>query len=175
MRIKTTILSLVLAATLFVTILSGCSTQGKPKNNENIDVVTTASLVNDEASFLKAVSKEGTWIIAILKDMTIDKDVVIEGEFTKDNAPARKLALYAQDENRKKTASYTLKAPKLIVRSESTKMQGGTFVGDVYVEANNFLVADAKVEGNVYFSKEEFKKTFKLEDGGSVTGVTEVK
>ena len=50
MRIKTTILSLVLVATLFVTILSGCSTQGKPKNNENIDVVTTASLVNDEAS-----------------------------------------------------------------------------------------------------------------------------
>ncbi len=107
----------------------------------------------------------------------------MEGEFTKKDTkdpskqvPAgRKIALYDQDQNRNKTASYTLTAPKLIVRSEDARIQGGTFVGDVYVESKGFSIVDAKVQGNVYFASEELKATFKLESNGSVIGVTEVK
>jgi len=63
----------------------------------------------------------------------------------------------------------------LIVRSENARIQGGTFIGDVYVESKGFSVVDAKVQGNVYFASEELKSTFKLENNGMVTGVTEVK
>ncbi|MNP48179.1 hypothetical protein D3C76_1422830 [compost metagenome] len=107
--------------------------------------------------------------------MKIDKDLVLEGEFTNKDVAARKIALYAQDADRNKTATYTLTAPKLTVKSENARIQGGTFVGDVYVEANGFQVVDAKVEGNVYFASEEFKASFDASDKGVVTGVTEVK
>ena len=45
------------------------------------NVVTTASIVNTAAAFENAISNKGTWIIAILKDLTIDKDLVVEGEY----------------------------------------------------------------------------------------------
>ncbi|WP_157756243.1 hypothetical protein [Paenibacillus crassostreae] len=51
----------------------------------------------------------------------------------------------------------------MTVKSENAKIQGGTFVGDVYVE------------GNVYFASEEYKSTFDVSNEDVVTGVTEVK
>jgi hypothetical protein len=62
----------------------------------------------------------------------------------------------------------------LTVTSPNARIQGGTFVGDVYVEAENFSIVDATVEGNVYFASEDLKATFKLENEGKVTGATEV-
>lgn len=184
------ILLLIIAAIITVAVLGGCATRQNPGTSPSpspspspstspstgeTDTTSSASIVGTEAAFLNAVGKNGTWIIATTKDLTINKDIVLEGEFENRGERARKIALYAQDENRNKTASYTLKAPKLIVRSENARIQGGTFVGDVYVEANNFLIVDAQVEGNVYFEKEEYKSSFKLEEGGTVTGKTEVK
>lgn len=169
-------LGLVLAFVL----LAACGNNNEPAAQEpakeaTTDAVTSASVVNTEEAFLNAISKDGTWIIAVLNDMKIDKDLVLEGEFTNKDAAARKIALYAQDADHKKTATYTLTAPKLTVKSENAKIQGGTFVGDVYVEANGFTIADAKVEGNVYFANEDFKSTFDVSKEGVVTGVTEVK
>lgn len=148
-----------------------------------VDVVTTASIVKEQTAFQKAVSKEGTWIIAITQDLKVDKEIIVEGEFTKpDKADAtkkvpagRKIALYSQDDKKVKTASYTLTAPKLTVKSENAKIQGGTFVGDVYVQAKGFTIVDGKVEGNLYFASQELKSAFKLGEGASVTGTTEVK
>jgi PBP1b-binding outer membrane lipoprotein LpoB len=45
------------------------------------NVVTTASIVDTAAAFEKAISNTGTWIIAIVKDLSIDKDLVLDGEF----------------------------------------------------------------------------------------------
>ncbi|MFZ5969074.1 MAG: hypothetical protein ACOYVK_18110 [Bacillota bacterium] len=184
MKIKVLALSLAVSASLFV----GCAPKETPAPapaeppaaettapEAAADVVTTASVVTDEASLLNAVSKDGTWIVVLTEDFTTDKELVLEGVFTNKDQPARKLALYAQDADRNKTATYTLTAPKLVVKSENARIQGGTFVGDVYVEANGFSVVDAVVEGNVYFASEEFKSTFKTENEGKVTGVTEVK
>jgi hypothetical protein len=157
--------------------------QNSDQQNAQPEVVATPSVVTDENKLHKAASKEGSWIIILKRDFVSEKEIVLEGEFAKpdnnDNSkqvPAgRKIALYDQDQNRVKTATYTLKAPKLTVRSENTRLQGGTFQGDVYVESKGFSIVDAKVEGNVYFANEEVKSTFKLENGSSVTGVTEVK
>lgn len=196
MRLKPAVLSLIFISTL----LAGCGNkagdekltqqqkntqqqQNSQQQNAQPDVVATPSVVSDEDSLHRAASKNGSWIIIIKRDYVATKDIVLEGEFTKKDTqdptkqvPAgRKIALYDQDQNRNKTASYSLTAPKLIVRSENSRIQGGTFIGDVYVESKGFSVVDAKVQGNVYFASEELKSTFKLENNGMVTGVTEVK
>ena len=38
-----------------------------------------------------------------------------------------------------------------MVRSENTRIQEGTFVGDVYVEAPGFHLVGATVDGDIYF------------------------
>jgi hypothetical protein len=183
MKLKVLILSLTLSAAL----LAGCSSTKAPATETptaeaSVDAVTTASLVDTETDFEKGISKDGAWIIATLNDLTFDKELVLDGEFKNGkknddgtDAIQRKIALYAQDADHKVTARYTLTAPKLTVTSPNARIQGGTFVGDVYVEAENFSIVDATVEGNVYFASEDLKATFKLEKEGKVTGATEVK
>ncbi|WP_139904842.1 hypothetical protein [Clostridium thermarum] len=146
------------------------------------DVTTTASIVNDEAAFEKAISNTGTWIIATLKDLTFDKELVLDGEFKngkKDDAGndiiQRKIALYTQNENREVTNRFTLTAPKLTINSPNARIQSGTFKGDLYVSAKNFQLVDATVEGNVFFASEEAQSTFKMDDTSKVTGTKELK
>jgi len=156
------------------------TTTGNTTTNTNgnadqpTDAVTSASVVDNEASFKKAISKEGTWIAATLRDLTFTEDLVLEGQFIHKDAPARKIALYTQDADHKITNSFTLTAPKITIRSENARIQGGTFVGDVYVEANGFQVVNAKIQGNVYFAKDEYQASYSASDQGTVTGVTEV-
>ncbi|HEY5589309.1 MAG TPA: hypothetical protein VIK86_10215 [Candidatus Paceibacterota bacterium] len=192
MKIKAIILSLAVGATLLV----GCGAKEEattapaktPAKTEattpaKTDAVTTASIVNDQATIEKAISKEGTWIILATKDMTVDKEMVLEGEFTKaDKADAtkkvpagRKLILLTRDDKKVTTATFTLKAPKLTVKSENATIEGGTFVGDIYVEAKGFAIENIKIQGNVYFASAELKAAFKPGEGGSITGATEVK
>lgn len=159
-----------------------------------IDAVTTASLVDNAAAFEKAISKDGTWIPCLVRDLTINKDLVLEGEFKngKKNADGsdaiqRKIALYSQDSNKTVTRRFTLTAPKLTVKSPKARIQGGIFKGDLYVTSADFLLTDAtvkgnvfvsasnfqmtknaKVEGNVYFATEELKASFKMDATSSV-------
>jgi hypothetical protein len=145
------------------------------------DAVTTASITDKEEVFKEAMGLKGTWIIAALKDMTFEEDLVLEGEYKngkKDDAGKdiiqRKIALYEQDENRTVTARYTLTAPKLTVTSPNARIQSGTFKGDLYVSASNFELVDATVEGNVYFTTKEAKDSFKMDDKSKVTGKQEL-
>lgn len=173
----------LLAAGLAAALLSGCGNSNDNAANDankgkQADVVTTASIVNQGDAFVNAVSDKGTWIIAVLNDLTIDKDVTVSGEFhdkgAADGDIYRKIALYAQDADHNITATYTLTVPKLTVQSENLRIQGGTVKGDVYVEANGFnLHETATVDGNVYFANEDVKGSAKID--GKVTGVTEVK
>lgn len=158
------------------------SPAGSPVATSDQDVKTTPSMVNTNEAFEKAISSEGTWIICLLSDLTFDKDLVLEGEFTngkKDSAGndviQRKIALYEQDENRKVTARYTLTAPKLTINSPEARIQSGTFKGDLYISSKNFQLVDTTVEGNVYFTNEEAQSTFKMDDTSKVTGKQELK
>lgn len=177
---------MMLVAGVSVAVLSGCGANNNNATNsaattapttEQTDAVTTASIVNQADAFTKAVSKDGNWIIAILNDVTIAQDVVVEGEFhdkVPDGDIYRKIALYAQDADHKVTANYTLTVPKLTVQSENLRVQGGTIKGDVYVEANGFnLHETSTIDGNLYFANEDVKATAGIE--GKVTGATEVK
>ena len=200
MKIK----ALMLAAALATSILAGCSpkteptpapTQGETNKDttltkeetttakeEKIDSVTTASIVDNEAAFEKAMGKEGTWIIATLKDLTFDKDLVLIGEFKNGkknddgtDAIQRKIALYTQDEDRKVTNRFTLTAPRLDIKSPMASIQHGTFKGDLYVETKDFQLVDAKVEGNIYFADEDAKAGFKMDADSSIDGKQEIK
>lgn len=146
------------------------------------DVVTTASIVDNAEAFEKAISNSGTWIIATVKDISTDKELVLDGEFKngkKDEAGKdviqRKIALYAQDENRNVTARYNLTAPKLTINSPNARIQSGTFKGDLYVSADNFQLVDATVDGNVYFTTDKAQSTFKMDEKSKVTGKQELK
>ncbi|GGA24432.1 polymer-forming cytoskeletal protein [Paenibacillus physcomitrellae] len=166
-------------------VLAGCGSNNNNAANtpastaaEQTDAVTTASIVNQADPFISAVSDKGNWIVAILNDLTVDKEVTVSGEFhdkgAAENAIYRKLALYSQDENHNITASYTLTVPKMTVQSENFKIQGGTLKGDVYVEANGFsLDKTATIDGNLYFKSADLQSTAVID--GKVTGATEVK
>ncbi|MCM3361906.1 polymer-forming cytoskeletal protein [Niallia sp. MER TA 168] len=171
----------LLASILAGALLTACgNTESEPKEEkaeESADVVTTASIVNEADALTSALSENGTWIVATLQDLTVDSDIVVAGEFHDKGDAAkdiyRKLALYTQDDDRNIIDSFTLTAPKMTVQSENFKIQGGTFAGDVYVEANGFTVdATAKVDGNVYYKSDEFKASAVID--GEVTGAQEV-
>jgi hypothetical protein len=163
-----------------------------------VDVVTTASVVDTNAAFEKAISKDGgKYCIAILKDLTFDKELVVDGEYKtgkKDDkgalvldaqgkeATQRKVALYTQDDKKNVTARFILKAPKITFISNYGSLEHGTFVGDVYVSGKNFKLVNQKIEGNLYFLNEEAQKTFTIADKDTagypksvVTGKTELK
>lgn len=176
-------LALGLCAGLLTLSLVGCSSppaeEKTPAAEENIDAVGTASLPATTAEFEQGISAEGRWIITPVTDITSDKDLVVEGEFyNKDNKSEgvyRKIGLYAQDADRNITEQYTLTVPKLVIKSENTNIQNGTVKGDIYVEANGFVLNNTKVEGNVYFANEDVKSTFTLDGEASISGVQEVK
>jgi hypothetical protein len=146
------------------------------------DVITTASIVDSAAAFENAVSSEGTWLIAIINDLAVESPLVLDGDFENGKLDAdgkailqRKIALYSQDADRNITARYTLTAPSLTINSVNASIQHGTFVGDLFVSGLNFQLVDAQIEGNIYFTSEEAKSTFTLDEDSSVTGVQEIK
>lgn len=146
------------------------------------DVIATASIVDTAAAFESAVGSEGFWLIGILNDLTVENPLVLDGDFENGKQDAdgkailqRKIALYSQDADRNITARYTLTAPSLTINSVNASIQHGTFVGDLYVSGLNFQLVDAKIEGNIYFTSEEAKSTFTLDEESSVTGVQEIK
>lgn len=146
------------------------------------DAVASPSVAVDDASLLKAMGNEGTWIIILTKDLSTSQELVLEGEYNngkKDDAGKdiiqRKIALYAQDADRNITERYTLTAPKLTISSPVASIQHGTFKGDLYVSVDNFQLVDSTVDGNVYFTTDTAKTTFTMDDKSNVTGKQEIK
>lgn len=188
MKIKALLLSTVMVASLLVGCGSTASTSSSTSAASSssteapkTDAVASASVTKDPDVFIKGISKDGNWIIAITQDMTIDKDLVLEGEFKngkKDTAGKellqRKIALYTQDDKHVVTARFTLTAPKLTIKSPLASLQHGTFKGDLYVETADFQLVDNKVDGNIYFKDAAAKAGFKMDAKSSVTGKQEI-
>ena len=195
MKIKTLLLSTILVAVL----LAGCGAKETTKSNSptksnalttsnapaattKVDATTSASLTDNPEVFAKSIGKDGKWIISTTKDLKIDKDLVLEGEFKNGKKDAsgketlqRKIALYTQDDKKNVTARFTLTAPKLTIKSPLASIQHGTFKGDLYVETSDFQLVDTKVDGNIYFKDDAAKSGFKMDAASSVTGKQEVK
>ncbi|WP_291652111.1 hypothetical protein [Clostridium sp.] len=161
---------------------------GTANNNNNsdtgenkTDMVTSPSRVNDEANLFRAIGE--SWIVILENDVNTTKEIVLDTGFKKADkddsskmVPAsRVLALYKSGENKVKEASYTLTTPKLTIKDENAKIEGGVVKGDVYVEANGVTLEDATIDGNVYFKNEEAKNTFHMDEKSKVAGTMEVK
>ncbi len=182
------IFGLMLVLVMTATIFAGCAKEepvveetpevteeATEEATEEVDAVSTASIVTEGDALVAALSADGFWLAATLNDIVLEEDLVIEGEFKNDDKIDRKLALYTQDADRNVLERFTVTAPSMIVKSENFRLQGGTFVGDVYVEANGFLLKDATIEGNLYFASQEYMDARVAEETGTVSGVVEVK
>ena len=191
MKFKATLIVIALVSLLAVgysstpadnTTTEGITGEGASTEANPLDVITTASIVDTAAAFESAVGSEGTWIIAIINDLVVESPLVLDGDFDNGKQDAdgkailqRKIALYSQDADRNITARYTLTAPSITINSVNASIEHGTFVGDLFVSGLNFKLIDAKIEGNIYFTTEEAKSTFTLDEDSSVTGVQEIK
>lgn len=185
----------VIAAALIWILLAGCGVsqpQGSPSPSapespaETIsagpsqtpsDSVSSASLVNTAEMFEKAISSDGTWIVCLLSDLTIDRELVVDGDFMNNKTPPksqRKLAFYEQDADRNVTARYTLTAPKMTINSIDCAIWNGTFRGDLYVAGKNFQLIGATVDGNLYFLNAEAQASFDMDENSSVTGLSQL-
>lgn len=186
MNILSRSMSYALMGAMMVFLLTGCMKTNKGQsetgNGDGTDGTSSASIVNTADEFKKAIGADGTWIICPTKDLTVDQDLVVDGEFTNgkkdDNGKdivQRKIALYSQDADRKITAKYTLTVPKLTIKSPNASLQHGKFVGDVIVDAQNFQLVDNEVQGNIYFTSQEAKDSFTMDATSKVSGVQEIK
>lgn len=167
--------------TLFLTavLISSCEKKVVPAPSPpstSTDTVTTASIVDTEEAFMKAIANDGTWIIATLRDLTTDKELLLGGNFKNGKGDTqRKIALYEQDADRNITTRHSLTAPKLTIASPMASIQHGTFNGDLEVLAPNFELIDTKINGNIYFSNDEALSSFKMDGDSSVSGEQKLK
>ena len=152
-----------------------CSVTGTKDLKVSIatDAVSSASLVDSTDKFEKALSADGTWIICPLKDMEIDKDLVLDGTFKKTGTETiqRKIGLYAH-EGPVTNARFTLKAKSLTIKSPNASLQMGTFIGDVYVAETGFTMKETTIEGNLYFATQALLDAYNLKPDtlGSISG-----
>ncbi|MDA3950754.1 MAG: hypothetical protein PF508_16225 [Spirochaeta sp.] len=134
----------------------------------------TQVVIEGSGDVQPALGPDGAWIVIFEDDVTVDSQVVVDGEVYEEegaDAPRRKLALYTQDGDRNVTARFTLTVPELVVRHENTRIQAGTVAGDVYVEAEGFqLTSGASIEGNLYFASEALQDSATIDDDTTVTG-----
>jgi len=129
------------------------------------------SIVSTPAQFENAISNKGTCIIVIIKNITINKNLIVNGTYTNGkNILERKIDLYRQNKDKNMIGRLNLTVPKLTVTSPRTSIEHGTFRGNIYVSSNNFQLIDAKVEGNVYFTTNKSKSTFKMDIKSKITG-----
>lgn len=176
--------SIALAVWLATAALTGCLGEAPPAYSDAseptaADTVTSASPKesSDPAALKAGLSANGYWIFAVLSDVTMNEELLVEGTFhDKGDASAdvyRKLALYAQDADRNVTANYTLTVPLITVKSPNFRIQNGTVKGDVHVEAEGFELSGCTIEGNLTFATQAQMDSAKLAEG-TVTGTTSV-
>jgi len=193
-------LKIILLTTVIVTILFvGCSKQPEPTSKTTQKITTSVakkappvvkldknkitekqklttppnvtSIVNTPSEFENAISKNGTYNVLVTRNLTIDKNLIVAGEYVNGKKLiGHKIDLYRQDKDKKITTRLSLAVPKLTINSPNTDIEHGTFKGDIYVSSNNFQLVDTKVEGDVYFTTEEAKSTFKMDIKSKITG-----
>ncbi len=143
---------------------------------ETVDAVSqpTEMTATNAQSLQEALGPMGSWIVIFNSDVSVDEEVMIYGATYEEEgaeAPRRKLALYAQDQDRNVTDRYTLTVPRLIVHHMNTRIQSGTVAGDVYVEEEGFeLTGGGTIDGNLYFASEELRESANITDDSTVTG-----
>lgn len=174
---------ILLTLLIVLPVLTGCSPMPESATPETVEELSkgivdtvsnpTQTVVTNESSLLEGFSANGGWIILFEKDMSTEHELDLPEGPANNGELARKVALYTQDADRNVTARFTLTAPSMMVTSVNSRIQGGTFVGDVYVTAEGFRLVDAVIDGNLYFSSQDLFDAFDNTEG-EVTGLRAV-
>ena len=181
MRIK----YLVVIYLLAISFLIACTeSYNKTNNNENRvksnieqnHEFQGSSMVTNEEELVIALKE--SYSITIKNDIETNNNLIMEGDFSKTDTTeenkvshiGRELNLFYIDNSNNVINSYTLSAPKLVIKSNDTTIKGGKIKGDIYVESNGLILDDTKIEGNIYFKDKKNKDSFKLENTASVSG-----
>ncbi|WP_067841251.1 hypothetical protein [Amphibacillus sediminis] len=166
---------LFLAMILTIGLLAACGgANDTDKSDDNdADTVTAASFADDGEALKLAASENGTWIIIPQSDMTLEEDLVVSGTFHDGGEESgdiyRKIAAYTQDDDRNIVDQWKITVPQLVVQSENLNFQGGTLDGDVYVEADGFLLHEtATVTGTITFANADYQASAQID--GTVEG-----
>jgi hypothetical protein len=184
------------AASIFLLAACGNNNDSAKGNNDakteqsdsskSADAFTGATAgANSFEDLQKGLSKNGSWLAAITKDMDASgKTLTVEGVYASKNQITRKLAAYAQDDNHVVTDRYTLTVDKVEVKSPGFKLSNGTIKGDVAVFAPGFSAQNGKgvdgkatIDGNLTFASQDLMDAYdKLpeEQKPKVTGETKV-
>ena len=171
---KTTKLaSIVTLSAASIFLLAACGNNNDSANGNNdakteqsdssksADAFTGATAgANSFEDLQKGLSKNGSWLAAITKDMDASgKTLTVEGVYASKNQIARKFAAYAQDADHVVTDRYTLTVDKVEVKSPGFKLSNGTIKGDVAVFAPGFgaqsgkgVEGKATIDGNLTFA-----------------------
>lgn len=172
------VLALLLLTALAAALFTGCISSDSKEQTP--DAATTASPKesSDPAALAKGLSTEGTWIFAILSDVTVEETLNVDGEFHDKDDPAaavyRKLSLYAQDADHNVIANYTLTVPQIVVTSPNFRIQEGIVKGDIHVNADGFELMRSTIEGNLTFETQAQMDSAKLAEG-TVSGTVSLK
>lgn len=173
---KSKLILLILSIVVSISVLTGCTT--KTETPTEPDVVTGPSRANDEATFKDRISKDGNFIIITSRDLTFTEDLAVEGRFTKkDSDVATRVLAFATytADGKDIDKRFTVTVPRIVINSENTLLEYGIIKGDVYVQSEGFRTSDATIDGNLYFSTEELKNAFSIDDKSKVTGETGVR
>lgn len=176
---KKRFLLLTICLAMVMSILAGCAKapakEPEPAKPEETDAVSSASVALDEASFIKGISPEGTFIVFITKDMSFTEDLFVSGEFTQKDKDGKEALVRSLAFTKTGAERYVVTAPNMIIQSENTLMEYSTFKGDVYVESPGFTTMDSSIEGNLYFASQELMDAFKVDEKTTISGETAVK
>ena len=184
----------IIAVIIAVISMSGCSKEEITKSpekmlEENVEQIkenakeeaeVVASEVGDETSLEKGL--EDYYAVEHINYISTDKEMILQGEFSKTDTSAkdkiegtgRILQLEKLDIDFETVEEYTLTMPRLTIKAEKTILKGGKFVGDIYVNAAQFTLDNTKVIGNIFFTKDEFKESFDMKNGATISENMEV-
>lgn len=164
---------------------TGCSNTENSNENMKDNNVSKTSInedtckVENEEELIKAL--KDNYSVTLIDDITSDKVLVLEGNFSKTNTRdknniteiGRELNLYVIDDNN--IISYTLTSPQLIIKSKNTTMTGGNYVGDIKVEAEGFSLDGITINGNIYLKNSDIKDSFSVKNNVNISGKIEIK
>lgn len=171
-------LSLLLAVGLLVACGGNDTDTGKTDGGTETDgetetdVVAAASFVGDAEELKATAGDNGAWIIIPTTDISMEDELVITGTFHDQGDDSkdvyRKLAAYETDADQNITANRKITTPRLVIESENLLFKGGILEGDVYVDADGFVLDEtAVVTGNLVFANAD------VEASATITGTVE--
>lgn len=190
------LVSLLAVSALSIVGLTACGSNNDTSSKESTqteqssqttDAFTGATAGTTKFDDLeKGLSKDGAWLAAITEDMDASgKTLTVSGDFkNKSGESARKLALYAQDADKKITDRFVLTVGTLKVESPDFYISNGTVKGNVEVDAAGFhgqtgkgVDGQATIDGNLIFKTQELLDAYNklsADEQVKVTGETKV-